>query len=208
MLKVTYKVKGTFSLKNKQDGHLLSRSHDVPTSSCIRGALLASAFKYKGREWAKSHFNKIKHSQIFIQYDDVFSKQQEKRKMITTRGVDTSKDFNPDGANALTTLGVREYVLRNEIVFYIDETLEDVTQLLENINRLGNTESLVELKSIEKSDTLTNVLMPTSIRKVDEEYVKDEEWHKNTKFNQVDAYGKGHRKSVTKFCKIDTLSLE
>lgn len=162
MLKVTYKVKSLFSLKKYKDSHLLARSYEYPMLSTIRGAILASAIERSGKQQAENIFYKIKNAQIFIQHPDMFHKTQQKITMLTNnsmRSKDTDKVQTFDEVNALTTVGIREFVNVRHLVFYIDESIPNLFAYLYNIDRIGNSESHVSLVSIEKVNAMEHVLM-------------------------------------------------
>lgn len=199
MLKVTYNLKTTFSLKNMDDGHLMARSHNTVTRSTVRGAIIASAFKYKGKKWTEEVFDRINCSLIFIQKPMYFSNQQEKRRLINNNALGglKSEPKHFEDVDSLMTVGIREFVILDEVVFYIDETIPDIVELLSNITRLGNSESLVSLKSITKADRLENVYVDSETFDYKKEYIYDEDWHKAT-FNTVYAYDKKYKHTKQK----------
>ncbi|MDX5853139.1 hypothetical protein SIM22_03245 [Bacillus cereus group sp. BfR-BA-01363] len=162
MLKVTYKVNSLFSLKKYKDSHLLARSYEHPMLSTIRGAILASVIERSGKQKAEDLFYKIKNAQIFIQHPDKFHKTQQKITMLTNNSM-TSKDTDKvqtfDDVNALTTVGIREFVNVKYLVFYIDESIPNLFAYLYNIDRIGNSESHVSLVSIEKVREMEHVLV-------------------------------------------------
>ncbi|MFJ8531204.1 hypothetical protein [Bacillus sp. NPDC094106] len=162
MLKVTYKVKSLFSLKKYKDSHLLARSYEHPMLSTIRGAILASLIERSGKRKAEDLFYRIKNAQIFIQHPDTFHKTQQKITMLTNNSMnskDTDKVQTSDDVNALTTVGIREFVNVNHLVFYIDESIPNLFAYLYNIDRIGNSESHVSLVNIEKVNKMEQVLM-------------------------------------------------
>ena len=57
------------------------------------------------------------------------------------------------------TVGISEYVLTDKIVFYIDKSIDDIIELLVNIDRIGDSESLVILENIEEVDAMENILI-------------------------------------------------
>lgn len=234
MLKITYKVKSTYSLKENDDGHLMARTMKHLSRSTIRGALLATAFKYKGREWTTEHIYEIKNAGIYPQKPNNYSVQKEKRALLTANAIQNgiNKDkkkkepFIPvdkDDVDSYTTVGIREFLYTDTLTFYIDEIIEDVTELLSNITRLGNSESLVELQSIERINKLENVLIPTSSKETkglndelaivegfdyDQEYIYDSDWHNNTELQHVDAYNEKYGRNTVRFrCKVMDIEL-
>lgn len=215
MLKVTYQLKGTFSLKEANDGHLMARTTRHITRSTIRGALLAMAFAYKGDKWAEDNFYKIKEAAIFPQLTRNYGVHGEKRSRIGTKAMSKNVTSNEkkraearpnssEGVGALTTVGNREYLYTESLSFYIDETIEDVVELLSNITRLGDSESLVELKSIEKVDKLENILMPQSEDfDYKKEYIYDTDWAHINKFEYSNAYSEKYgRKAAQLRCEV------
>lgn len=169
MLKVTYKVLGNFSLKRYSDGHLAARSYPYATTSSLRGSLLGSIIQRKGRTFAKENFHKLKNVQIFIQYPKEYKSSQYKMKMFT------NGTYSKKGTNV--TVGMREYVSVKEITFYVDETLENIIEYLENIHRIGNSESMVQLHSIEKVSEMKDILMEwNKDMGFDLELVEDYDW--------------------------------
>lgn len=162
MLKVTYNVPGTFSLKNYADGHLSARSYPYPTNSCIRGAILASMIQRKGKEYAKDHFYRLKETLLFVQVPQSYSVEQKRFRMLSNKAL-TNKPVAQTIADTrgIVTVGMREVVKTSSVVFYIDETIEDIVEFLENITVLGNSESLVSLKSIERVSEMKDILIET-----------------------------------------------
>lgn len=175
MLKVTYKVLANFSLKRYKDGHLSSRSYPYATSSSIRGSILGAMIQRKGKKIAEENFHKLKNVQIFIQHPTTYTSNQSKMKMFS------NSTYAKDGTIG-TTVGIREYVAVKEIVFYLDETLLDIIEYLENINRIGNSESMVQLKSVEKVTVMENILMDwDKSMGFDTELVENYDWDTSNK---------------------------
>ena len=159
MLKITYAVPATFSLKKYKDAHLCARTYEYPMISTIRGAILGSIIERKGREKAEELFHKVKNAQIFVQYPKRFHINQQITKRRTNKSYlnENKKDFiNYSG---FFTVGVREVAVLDKITFYIDESIEDIEEILGNIRRIGDSESLVFLENIEKVDCMENVLV-------------------------------------------------
>lgn len=219
MLKATYRVKSTFSLKEQNDGHLMARSLTHISRSAIRGALLAASFKYKGTQWTEDHFYQIKEAHVFPQVVHNANKQQEKRSMLTTTTIEAGLSKNQAkkekhqphinlDVESLTTVGIREYVMSDTVSFYIDETIEDVVELLANISRLGNSESLVELIAIERASELVDVLFPTNAFDYTKSYIHDPDWSPKMQLLQLNAYSpRYNRKTESLRCEVRTLSL-
>lgn len=218
MLKVTYTLKGTYSSKHPNDGHLMARSITHISRSTIRGALMASAFKYKGTAWTEKHFHRIKEAKIFPQEPQRYSKQQEKRARLTTKTIE--RGLNKSGKSkeavipktvqerdALTTVGIREYVYADTVTFYIDEIIPDVVELLSNITRLGDSESLVALESLERTNSIEHALVPTGSFDYTKQYTHDWDWLKKMTFEQINVYDKNKRKTETLRCTVQSFEL-
>lgn len=160
MLKVTYNVPAVFSIKKFNDSHLSARSYEYPMLTTIRGAILGSIIERRGREEAEKIFRKIKNLQIFIQYPHSFMIGQQKIKRMSNKGYEykyseeTMREWE-----GKYTVGIREYVYTDKIVFYIDESIDDIIEYLVNIDRIGDSESLVMLESIEKVTEMENILL-------------------------------------------------
>lgn len=215
MLKVTYKVAATFSLKNYADGNLLARSYEYPTTSTLRGALLASIIQRKGKQAAADLFFRLKETMLFVQVPETFARQQFLFNAISNKGVAGEKTVTTvKEVDSIRTVAIRELVKTKDIVFYIDETLDNVVEYLENINVLGNSESLVSLHAIERVDKMENILMETAAINYRDETVIYEDWDwlikrdkkgidKGLQFKDIYAYsGKNANKTRRKNCKL------
>lgn len=180
MLKVTYKVPSVFSIKKFKDSPLLARSYEYPMLTTIRGAILSSMIERKGRIYAKDMFRKIKNAQIFIQYTEKCMINQFKIKRMSNKGYEfkQGEDSIRDWPKRYT-VGIREYVLTDKIVFYIDETIPDIVELLANIDRIGDSESIVMLQSVEKVQKMENVLVEYNIEMDDVELYELYDWSTN-----------------------------
>lgn len=187
MLKVTFSVLGLFSLKNYNDGHMSSRSYPYATTSTIRGAILSAMIRRKGKEYAKDHFYNLKHVQIFVQHPEHYQTNQTKVRLLSNKSMGLKAQekiiTNLENVNSVLSVGIREQIAVEEIVFYIDETLENTVEYLDNIQRIGNSESLVELKSIERVSRLENVLMPWN-PSFGYDYELKEDWDWETKITK------------------------
>ncbi|MDU1540039.1 MAG: type I-A CRISPR-associated protein Cas5a [Paeniclostridium sordellii] len=160
MLKVTYTVPSVFSIKKFNDSHLAARSYEYPMLTTIRGAILGSVIERKGRLAAEKIFRKLKNIQIFIQYPNSFTIGQQKIKRMSNKGYEYKYSEESKGDwEGKYTVGIREYVYTDKIVFYIDESIDDIIEYLVNIDRIGDSESLVMLESIEKVTEMENVLV-------------------------------------------------
>lgn len=160
MLKVTYNVPSVFSIKKFKDSHLSARSYEYPMLTTIRGAILGSIIERRGRIVAEKMFRRIKNTQIFIQYQESFMIEKQKIKRMSNKGYEYkySEETKRDWEGKYT-VGIREYVYIDKIVFYIDESIDDIVEYLVNIDRIGDSESLVMLESIEKVTEMENILL-------------------------------------------------
>lgn len=184
MLKVTYNVLGLYSLKKYNDGHMSSRSYPHAITGTIRGALLSSMIRRKGKEYAKENFYKLKHAQIFIQHPKKYYINQTKVRLISNTAMTMKPEkkvfTNPADVNSVMSVGIREQVAVDTIVFYIDETIDCLVEYLDAVRRIGNSESLVELKSIEKVSKMENILMPWNPSMgLDYDLTEDWDWETN-----------------------------
>ncbi|MDF2881252.1 MAG: hypothetical protein K0R54_1809 [Clostridiaceae bacterium] len=159
--KVTFKTASLFSLKNYNDSHLNSRSYEYPMTYTLRGAILSSVIQLDGVEKAKELFHKIKNAIIYVQYPGEFVKNTVKLKLASNSYYGKQKeDEELEVGENITSVGVREFVDVDKIVFYIDNSISNLEMYLNNIEVIGNSDSMVYLESIEKVDKLENVLMP------------------------------------------------
>lgn len=160
MIKVIYSVCSIFSLKKYNDSHLSARSYEYPMLSTIRGAILSSIIERKGRKVAEELFRKVKNAQIFIQYPETFNIGQQKIKRMSNNGYFAKySEENKNKWENNFTVGIREVVATDKIVFYIDESIENILEYLVNIDRIGDSESLVILEKIERVTAMENILM-------------------------------------------------
>lgn len=163
VLKVTYDVLGLFSLKQYEMGHLSNESYPVPMKSTIRGAILAQMIQQEGRAYAESHFKELLELPIFIQQPEHFAHSQVLLNRITNKGVAAQGTISaPEDVDMYRTVGIRGMVHVTQVVFYIEDKMEGLERYLKSIPVLGDSESLVGLRSIEVVRTLTNVLLPFS----------------------------------------------
>ncbi len=154
--KVIYKTAGFFSLKKYNDSHLNGRSYEYPMAYTIRGAILSSVIQLEGIEKAKELFYKIKNAILYIQYPREHGKASVKLKLASNSYYDEKKTNNEEG---LSSVGVREFVDVESIVFYIDNSIPNLKTYLNNIECIGDSQSLVYLESIEAVKRMENVLM-------------------------------------------------
>ena len=177
MKKVVYKTSNLFTLKRYNDNNLNCQSYQYPLSYTIKSAIIGSIIKVDGIEKAKDLFNKIKNMKIYVQFPKQFSKIGITQKRYSNAYYGKFNKLDREDlikSNWKTTMGFREYIFTDEIVFYIDNSIDDIELYLKNIDALGTAESLVYLSSIEETNKLENVLV---------------EWNKEDRvntFEQVD----------------------
>lgn len=168
MYKITYHVNGLFSLKNYKDGHLLARSYPYVTNSCIRGAILSAMIQRFGVEAAEKGFADLKRIRLYPQMPAAYRINQIKKNMLSNPAMGNKTEVNtPSEVDSLRTVGIREFVDVREVVFYMDQLNPEIVECLENVSVLGVSESVVELKSIEQTDCMENVLMTVLPAEID-----------------------------------------
>ncbi len=168
MYKITYHVNGLFSLKNYKDGHLLARSYPYVTNACIRGAILSAMIQRFGVAFAENAFADLKSIRIYPQMPAAFRVNQIKKNMISNPAMEKRAAAKTLAeVSSSRTVGIREFVHVDEVVFYMERLNPEVVECLENISVLGASESVVELKCIEQTDCMENVLMTVLQEEID-----------------------------------------
>lgn len=155
MQKITFKTAGLFSLKKYNDSHLNSRSYEYPMAYTIRGAILSSVIQLEGVEKAKELFYKIKNAILYIQYPEAYVKDVAKLKLASNSYYEKSSDKE----EGLSSVGVREFVDMENIIFYIDNSIPNIEIYLKNIEYIGDSQSLVYLDGIETVREIERVLV-------------------------------------------------
>lgn len=187
MLKVTYSLAHTFSLKVVDDSHLNARSYPYPLLSTIRGAILSSVIRLRGVAVAKEWFNFIKNAKILIQFPESYQIDQQKIR-TAKNGFYKEEAY---GEHVDTIIGMREYVHMPSIVFYIDESIPEIETLLNNINYIGKSCGIVGLYDMKKVDKLENVLVEWNEERYGDQYVYEMvDWNNNMDFESIYLYGK------------------
>lgn len=168
MYKITYHVNGLFSLKNYKDGHLLARSYPYVTNACIRGAILSAMIQRFGVAFSESAFADLKSIRLYPQIPAAYRVNQIKKNMISNPAMEKNPVAKtPAEVDSSRTVGIREFVHVDEVVFYMERLNPEIVECLENISVLGASESVVELKSIEQTDCMENVLMTVLPEEID-----------------------------------------
>jgi len=213
MKKVTYKLSNIFSLKKYNDNNLNCQSYEYPTIYGIRCAILGAIIQVDGIDKVQELFNKIKNSNIYIQYPKEFKVNGIKQKRYANSYYNscyTEEEYNklsPStqsktycvldrdklvGSNWKTTMGFRQYVKMDNIVFYIDNLIPEIDMYLKNIDWLGTAKSMVYLSDVEEVNKLDNVLT----RWNKESYVdtfEQHDWNSKTTFDTIYMYSKKYK---------------
>ncbi|AMN31031.1 hypothetical protein BFS06_12525 [Clostridium perfringens] len=200
MLKVTYKINNMFSLRKFGDSHLCARSYEYPMLTTIRGALLGSLIQRKGIKFAEDNFNSIAKVPIYIQIPKNFVINETKLRMLSNNYL-----TNSNNGSIATTVGIREYIVMDKLVFYIDDTgLDFLREVLVNIDRIGSSDSMVEIESMELVDFMENILVEwTEDIGFDYKIYELYDWSDKTKFENRYIYSnKASDKNIKRNCYI------
>lgn len=201
-LKTTYKTSNLFSLKKYDHNNLNCQSYEYPTLYSIRSAILGTVIQLDGIETAKNLFYKIKNSIIYIKYPELFKKNGIKLKRYSNAFYEDEsreKDLNRQAlieCNFFTTMGFREFVNLDEIVFYIDQSIPNIETYLKNIDHLGTSDGLVYLDKIEKTNNLENILKEyceENSNANDEFIYENYDWDKKIEFENAYMYSKKYK---------------
>lgn len=192
MNKVIYKISNLFTLKKYDNSNLNCQSYEYPTLYAIRSAILGSIIQVDGVEKAKELFHKVKNAVIYIQYPKEFNINGCRIKRYANSYYGLKDENKMDRMNLIsnnfyTTMGFREYVYLEEIVFYIDDSIPNIEIYLKNIDWLGTAESLVYLHSFEKAYKLINVMSSCS-ENYNARRFEQYDWDSKAKFEHVYMY--------------------
>lgn len=207
MKKVTYKLSNIFSLKKYNDNNLNCQSYEYPTIYGLRCAILGAVIQIDGIEKAKELFNKIKNSNIYIQYPQKFKINGVKQKRLSNACYDKFDELDSKNLDK-STMGFREYVKMDAIIFYIDNLIPDIEIYLKNIDWIGTAETMVYLDKIEEAQKLENILVKWD--KVSHVNIYEQhDWCSKTNFDTVYMYsGKKYRHVHNTFmCRINDIVL-
>jgi len=194
MKKVTYELSGLFSLRQVDDSHLNARSYRYATKSAIRGAILSAVIQLDGVKKAKELFESIKQAEIYVQFPKEVSANLVKLRMASNQYY--GKD-QPD--ETTITVGVREFLHMDNIVFYIDNSIPNINLYLNNIDRIGDSNSIVFLSSIEEDvKKMENILVEwIEERDGDQEVFEMTDWDKKKmNFENIYLYSNKRRRDV------------
>lgn len=194
MLKVNYKLSGLFSLKRYSDSNLKCQSYEYPTVYGIRSAILGAIIQIDGLEKAQELFHKVKNSRIYIgepknyKVNGIMQNRYSNGYYSNFDELDRKIIVNSEK----TTMGFRQYIHMDTITIYIDNLIPEIEIYLKNIDRLGTSESLCYLESIEEVSELENVLVEWD----GNEHIKTYEqwdWGNKAKFENVYMYSDKRR---------------
>ncbi|ADL52045.1 hypothetical protein [Clostridium cellulovorans] len=201
MNKITYKTANLFTLKKYENSNLNCQSYEYPTLYAIRSAILGAIIQVDGVMKAEELFHKVKNAVIYIQYPKVFHINgcKIKRYANSYYGINNEQKLDRENLiknNFYTTMGFREYIDVEDIVFYIDMSIPNINLYLKNIDWIGTAESLVYLHSIEEVQTLNNVMVPVPSNEVRGRY-NQFDWDSKARFEHIylysDKYTHKHR---------------
>lgn len=195
MKKITYKLSNIFTLKQYEDNNLNCRTFEYPTIYGIKCAIIGAIIQTDGVEKAEELFNKVKNSIIYVQFPKQYKINGVKQKRYSNgsyKPFDATDRESLLKANFKTTMGFRQYIHMDEIVFYIDSNIPNIDMYLKNIDWLGTAESMVYLDSIKETNSLENVLVKWN--GVDEvNTYKQYNWNSKTKFENVYMYSSKYK---------------
>lgn len=209
MKKITYKTSNLFTLKHYNDSNLNCQSYEYPTIYAIKSAILGTIIRLEGIEQAKEKFIKLKNTNIYVQFPKEYCKSGQMIKRYANSyydGLSEEKRLDKTfiAGDSYTTMGFREYVFIDEIVFYIDNSLENIELYLKNIDFLGTAESLVYLDNIEEVDKMERVLIPIEENELDKEVYEQHDYATNITFDNVYMYSPSREHTHKTFmCKIE-----
>lgn len=212
MNKVVYKTSNLFTLKKYENSNLNCQSYEYPTIYSIRSAILGAIIQLDGIDMANKLFHKVKNAVIYIQYPNNFKINGCRLKRFANSFYNLKDEDKIDrdkqiANNFCTSIGFREYVHLEKIVFYIDNSIENISLYLKNIDWIGTAESLVYLDSIEKTNTLNRVLKQS--RSTEKRKYEQYDWNSKAKFENVYMYSSqyGRREQIKLMCVVDDIEL-
>jgi hypothetical protein len=206
MKKVTYKLSNIFSLKKYNDNNLNCQSYEYPTIYGVRCAILGAIIQTEGIEKAKELFNKIKNTNIYIQYSQELKVNGIKQSRYSNAYYSKFDELDSKNFDK-TTMGFRQYIKMDEIVFYIDNLIPDIDMYLKNIDWLGTAESMVYLDNIEEVDKLNNILTRWN-KESHTETFEQHDWNGKTTFDTVYMYSSKQKHNHDTFmCCINDIVL-
>lgn len=190
LLKATYDVSAFFSLKGFNDGHLKSAGLVVPMITTIKGALLGQVIQQRGLAFAREHHDALRDTKVFIQFPDRFVQNQTKVNLITNAGLNAKGTIKQmSDVDKYRTVGIKGFTAVEQVVFYIEDTIEGLDHFLKGIQILGDSDSQVGLRTLEEARELENVLLPYSIHMgYDSQIDPIYDWSPDSTFDEHYAY--------------------
>ncbi|MEX0083014.1 hypothetical protein AB2T90_11325 [Clostridium butyricum] len=213
MKKITYKLSNLFTLKKYNDNNLNCTSYNYPTLYGLRCAIIGAIIQTEGIKKAEELFNKVKNTNIYVQYPKntkingikqkryanvYYNPTYDKNKYDNMNTYTRSKTYyylDKEGleqSNYKTTMGFREYIKMDEIVFYIDNLIPNIDMYLKNIDWLGTAESMVYLDKIEDINNLENIMVEWDNEEHCSTY-KQHDWSSKVKFENIYMYSSKYK---------------
>lgn len=206
MKKATYKLSNIFSLKKYNDNNLNCQSYEYPTIYGVRCAILGAIIQTEGIEEAQELFNKIKNTNIYIQYPQEFKVNGVKQSRYSNAYYSKFDELDSKNLDK-TTMGFRQYVKMDEIVFYIDNLIPNIEMYLKNIDWIGTAESMVYLDNMEEVNKLNNILTRWN-KESHNEIFEQHDWNSKVTFDTVYMYSSKQKHNHDTFmCCIDDIVL-
>lgn len=210
MKKVVFGLSNLFTLKRYKDNNLNCQSYEYPTIYSIRCAILGAVIQVDGLDKARELFNKIKNTNIFIQFPREYKVNGIRLKRYGNSYYKKYDELDREKMlknNWNTTMGFREYVQLDKIVFYIDDIVPDIDLYLKNIDWIGTAESMVYLEKIEEVSYLENVLVKWNGKDSTKVY-EQHDWGSKTTFESVYMYSERYSHIHRSFmCQIDDIKI-
>jgi hypothetical protein len=156
--KVTYELNGLFTLRKYKQGNLCHESYSIPMLSTLRSAIIGAIIKIDGLEKARELFYKVKNEVIYIQLPQEYSTSNQRLRRCSNSWYKKDTEDIIENWQTYQTMGCKQFIIMNEIVFYIGNNIPNIELYLKNIDWIGSAESLVYLKDFNKTDTIENGL--------------------------------------------------
>lgn len=211
MKKVIYKTSNIFTLKKYNDNNLNCQTYEYPTIYAIKSAILGSVIQIDGIEKAKDLFNKIKNMKVYVQFPYKYDKNEIFQKRYSNAYYKKYNELDRETlikANWKTAMGFREYINLEEIVFYIDNSIDNIELYLKNIDFFGTAESMVYLHKIEESNKLENVLVKWNKKDKVKTY-EQADYTSKTTFDSVYMYSNKYKHTHNKYmCVIKDIEIQ
>lgn len=210
--KITYVLSNLFTYKKYNDGNLNQQSFEYITTYAVRCSILGAIIQTEGIDKAKELFYKLKNDNIYIQYPKTFKVNGLKMKRFSNtyykiEANDTLDKIKENSKKNLSTIGFKQYLDMDKIVFYIDNLIPDIDMYLKNIDWLGSTKNMVYLFDNEEATTMDNVLVEWD--KKEHTYIFEQyDWEKSVEFEDIYKYTRGYNHKHKKImCSIKDINL-